>query len=107
MEYYQEHLRGRRFILYTDQKSLETLENFNKRTVNQLQPAAMDFDFDIRYKKGSEMPADFLSRSINEIWAISALDIYWAHAQSKDNLSNLNNESIDNKRIYKFPMPDC
>jgi hypothetical protein len=87
MEYYQEHLRGRRFILYTDHKPLETLGTLHTKTMNRLQIAMMDFDFQIRYKKGSEMPTDFLSRSFSEIIAISALDIDWVHEQEKDNLS--------------------
>jgi hypothetical protein len=87
MEYYQEHLRGRRFILYTDHKPLETLGMLHTKTMNRLQLAMMDFK--IRYKKGSEMPADFLSRSFAEISAISALDIGWVHEQEKDNLSML------------------
>ncbi len=36
MEYYQEHLRGRRFILYTDHKPLETLGTLNTKTMNRL-----------------------------------------------------------------------
>jgi hypothetical protein len=57
MEYYQEHLRGRRFILYTDPKPLESLGTLHTKMMNRLQLAMMDFDFEIRYKKGSEMPA--------------------------------------------------
>jgi hypothetical protein len=60
MECYQEHLRGRRFILYTDHKPLETLGTLHTKTMNRLQLTMMDFDFEIRYKKGSEMPANFL-----------------------------------------------
>jgi hypothetical protein len=89
MEYYQEHFIGRRFILYTDHKPLETLGTLHTKTMNRLQFAMMDFDFAIRYKKGSEMPADFLSRSFTEINPISALDIDWVHEQEKDNLSML------------------
>jgi hypothetical protein len=62
MEYYQEHLRGRRFILYTDHKPLETLGTLHTKTMNRLQLAMMDFDFEIRCKKGSEMPADFIKK---------------------------------------------
>jgi hypothetical protein len=106
MEYYQEHLRGRRFILYTDHKPLETLGTLHTKTMNRLQLAMMDFDFEIRYKKGSEMPADFLSRSFTEINAISALDIDWVHEQEKDNLSTLIKESLNKEWTYKFPMPE-
>jgi hypothetical protein len=45
----------------------------------------MDFDFELRYKKGSEMPTDFLSRSFVEISVASALNMNWAHKQDKDN----------------------
>jgi hypothetical protein len=48
MEYYQEHLRGRRFILYTDHKSLESLGTLHTKTMNRLQLTMMDFDFEIR-----------------------------------------------------------
>jgi hypothetical protein len=34
------------------------------------------------------------------------LEVNSAHAQSKDNLSNLSKESLKKKWIYKFPMPD-
>ncbi len=81
IEYYQEHLRGRRFILYPNHKPLETLGTLHTKTVNRLQLAMMNFDFEIRYKKGSEMPTDFLSRSFTEINAILALDIDWVHEQ--------------------------
>ena len=111
MEYYQEHLRGRRFILYTEHKPLETLGTLHTKTMNRLQLAMMDLDFEIRYKKGSEMPADFLSRSFSEnnrsesqINALSALDINWAHEQEKDNVSTLIKESLNKEWTYRFPM---
>jgi hypothetical protein len=48
MEYYQEHLWGLRFILYTDHKPLETLGTLHMKALNL---AMIDFDFKIRYKK--------------------------------------------------------
>jgi hypothetical protein len=72
MDYFQEHLRGKRFILYTDHKPLEALSHIHTKTLNRLQTAMMDFDFEIQYKKGIEMPADFLSRAtVDEINAIN------------------------------------
>ena len=68
MEYYQEHLRGRHFIVYTDHKSLESMGTLHTKTLNRLTLAMLDFDFEIRYKKGSEMPADFLSRSYRDTY---------------------------------------
>jgi hypothetical protein len=74
--------------------------------MNRLQLAMMDFNFDIRYKKGSEMPADFLSRNFMEIGAISSLNINWTHAQEKGNLSKLIKENLEKKWVNKFPMPE-
>ena len=54
----------------------------------------MEFDFKIRDKKGSKMPADFLLRIFIKNGSISALDVNWAHTQSKDNLSNIIKESL-------------
>ena len=34
------------------------------KTLNQLQEAMLTFDFKIVYKKGTEMPANFLSRNM-------------------------------------------
>jgi hypothetical protein len=73
IEYYQEHLQGCRFLLYTNHKPLESLGTMHTKTMNRLQLAMMDFDLEIRYKRGSEMPADYLSRSYSEVSAISVL----------------------------------
>jgi hypothetical protein len=62
MDFYANYLRGKRFILYTDHKPLENLGHLHKKTLNRLQIAMNEFDFEIRYKKGIDMPADYLSR---------------------------------------------
>jgi hypothetical protein len=54
MEYYQEHLKGRWFILYTNHKPLESLGTLHTKTMNRLQLAMMDFDFEIRYKRAQK-----------------------------------------------------
>jgi len=64
MEHFNTHLRGRHFILFTDHKPLEKLGKVHTKTLNRLQEAMNEFDFEIIYKKGSEMPADYLSRNI-------------------------------------------
>ena len=89
MEYWQEYLRGKRFVLYSDHRPLESLGTLHTKTMNRLALALMDFDFEIRYCKGEEMPADFLSRSSNEQMAISMVDLNWVEAQKKDQLCNL------------------
>ena len=56
----------------------------NTKTLNRLTLAMLDFDFEIRYKKGTAMPADFLSRSFQQTCAIAILDKEWVSLQEKD-----------------------
>ena len=51
-------------MLFTDHQPLEKLGKVHTKTLNRLQEAMLTFDFEIVYKKGSEMPADFLSRNM-------------------------------------------
>lgn len=64
MDHFETYLRGRHFTLFTDHRPLEKLGKVHNKTLNRLQEAMNQFDFDIIYKKGSEMPADFLSRNV-------------------------------------------
>ena len=64
MEHFSNYLRGRHFTLFTDHKPLEKLGKVHSKTLNRLQEAMNSYDFEICYKKGEEMPADFLSRNI-------------------------------------------
>jgi transposase InsO family protein len=77
---------GKAFLVYTDHKPLEALNRNQTKTINRLQEELLEYDFEIKYKKGSEMQvADFLSRnpinclsttysgSINEISIITTL----------------------------------
>ena len=61
MKHYDNNLRGRKFVLYTDHKPLEKLGHLHTKSLNRLQQAMLDYDFTIQYKKGINMPADFLS----------------------------------------------
>ncbi len=62
MDFFNEYLKGKRFILYTDHKPLEKLGHLHSKMLNRLQTALLEHDFVIQYKKGSNMPADYLSR---------------------------------------------
>lgn len=62
MEHFSVYLKGRRFTLITDHKPLETLGKIHTKTLRRLQEVMLDYTFDIEYLKGSEMPADYLSR---------------------------------------------
>ena len=56
------YLAGRHFVLFTDHKPLENLGKVHTRTFNRLQLAIIDIHFKITYKKGSKMPAHYLTR---------------------------------------------
>ena len=58
MEHFDTYLWGRHFTLFTDHWP------FHTETLNWLQEVMLTFDFKIVYKKGSKMPADFLSRNM-------------------------------------------
>jgi hypothetical protein len=62
MEVFNEYLRGKQFILFTDHKPLEKLGHLHTKMLNQLQTALLEHDFIVQYKKGTNMPADYLSR---------------------------------------------
>ena len=64
MEYFDNYLRGKRFTLYTDHKPLEKLSHLHTKTFNRLQELTLTYDFQIQYKKGATLPADFVSREI-------------------------------------------
>ncbi len=57
MEVFNKYLRGKQFILFTDHKPLEKLGHLHTKTLNRL-----EHDFVVQYKKGTNMPADYLSR---------------------------------------------
>jgi hypothetical protein len=61
MEHFATYLRGRRFMLYTDHRPLEKLGKVHTKMLNRLQESMNTFDFEIIYKKGSKMLADYLS----------------------------------------------
>ncbi len=62
MDTFNEYLKGKKFILYTDHKPLEKMGHLHTKTMNRLQSALLEHDFVIQYKKGAIMPADYLSR---------------------------------------------
>jgi hypothetical protein len=62
MEHFGNYLKGHHFTLFTDHKPLEKLGKVHKKTLNRLQEMMSHYSFDIMYKPGNEMPADFLSR---------------------------------------------
>ncbi|MBM3429159.1 MAG: hypothetical protein FJX95_10300, partial [Bacteroidetes bacterium] len=67
MDHFDNYLRGKHFTLFTDHKPLEKLGKVHTKTLNRLQQAMMDYSFVVQHKAGKEMPADYLSRHVNEI----------------------------------------
>ncbi len=81
MDFFNEYLRGKQFILYTDHKPLEKLGHLHSKMLNRLQTALLEHDFVIQYKKGSNMPADYLLRlpgAKDTVASISAFDPFQA-----------------------------
>jgi hypothetical protein len=62
MDHFNKYLNGKKFILYTDHKPLEKLGHLHSKMMNRFQTALLEHDFIIQYKKGCDMPADYLSR---------------------------------------------
>jgi hypothetical protein len=46
---------------------MESLGKVHTKTLYRIQEAMMNYDFEIHYQKGSEMPADYLSRNLSSI----------------------------------------
>ena len=64
IEHFQYYLKGRQFLLLTDHKPLTGLGKVHKRTHARLHQAMLDYNFQLIYKKGDEMPADYLSHNV-------------------------------------------
>ena len=97
MEHYDTHLRGRPFLLFTDHRPLEKLGKVHTKTLNRLQEAMGKFNFEILYKKGSEMPADYLSRNV--VAAINWESKELVQAQNEDNLIKALKNFLLNKEL--------
>jgi hypothetical protein len=81
MDFFNEYLHGKQFILYTDHKPLEKLSHLHNKTLNCLQTALLEHNFIIKYKKVSNMPANYLSRlpgTRNTVTNVSAFDPFQA-----------------------------
>jgi len=59
MEYFDNYLKGKPFTLYTDHKPLEKLSHLHTKTMNRIQENMLTYNFQIQYKKGATLPANF------------------------------------------------
>ncbi len=101
MQHFATYLRGRKFTLYTDHRPLEKLGKVHTKTLNRLQEAMNTFDFEIIYKKGSEMLADYLSRNLFS--AISWNSDELLQAQAADPLIKALKSFLLNKELPHDP----
>ncbi len=86
IEHFQHYLKGRPFLLFTDHKPLCGLGKVHKRTYDRLTHAMNTYNFQLLYKKGDEMPADYLSRNV--VSAISWSNVEIANEQDNDDKLN-------------------
>ena len=133
VNHFDVQFRGRKFVIYSDHKPLEKLSCVHKKMLNCLQDKMNKFDFVIHYKKGVEMPADFLSRNVLEEINIFTPDLpmlqqrdEFAHAVTsflQNGKLPANNrqaayvrpiapscfieDSILWRRVHRFNMPEC
>lgn len=103
MEHFSTYLRGRHFTLFTDHKPLEKLGKVHTKTLNRLQEAMNSYDFEICYKKGEEMPADFLSRNV--VSAIGWTNDEMNRFQEADPLISNLKKFLLHKQLH--PDPKC
>ena len=106
MDHFDNYLRGHPFTLMTDHKPLCALGKVHTRTLNRLQELMNIYTFTIEYKKGDEMPSDYLSR--NAIDSISFEGIEIITEQDKDSLIGpikrylLNRELPDDLKVQQY-----
>ncbi len=113
MDFFNKYLRGKQFILCTDHKPLEKLGHLHSKMLNRLQAALLEHDFVIQYKKGSNMPADYLSRLLGSketLASISAFDPFQADffdlQMQDDDLQMLQTFMTKNKWLPNLPKQD-
>ena len=65
-DHFEVYLPGLKFVIYSNHRPLEKLSCVHDKMLNCLKQKMNEVDFIIQYKKGWEMPADFLSRNVLE-----------------------------------------
>ena len=97
IEHFKHYLQGRHFLLFTDHQPLTGLSKVYKRTYQRLNGAMNHYDFEMIYKKGEEMPVDYLSRNV--ISAISWSNLEMANKLEADEKLGLVRKSLINSKL--------
>ena len=82
--YFEHYLRGRRFIVRSDNKPSVELGTVHKKTLSRLQEAMLEFDFALEHTQGvNNRAADALSRNacVMALYAIDENEISVEYAQ--------------------------
>jgi hypothetical protein len=101
MDIFNEYLRGKQFVLFTDHKPLEKLGHLHTKTLNPLQAALLEHDFVVQYKNGTDMPADYLSR-LPSLQVNALVDTVAAFDPFQPNLKDLQNQDQGLLDIFTF-----
>jgi len=98
MDHFNEYLKGKKFILYTDHEPLEKLGHLYSKTMNRFKTALLEHDFIIQYKKGFDMPDNYLSR----LPATTSEPIIAAFDPFQTNLAELQREEPFTQNILYY-----
>jgi hypothetical protein len=62
MDIFNEHLRGKKFIFFTDHKTLEKMGRLHTKILNSLKAALLEHELVVQNNKGNHVPMDYFSR---------------------------------------------
>ena len=103
IDYFHVYLYGKKFILFTDHKPLETLSKVHEKTLKRLQQQMMEYSFEIRYKKGlNNAAADALSWNAVEQVIIAATKVVREMGFKWEDLVKLQKEDEECKVMRAF-----
>jgi len=108
MNHFSVQLKGRKFKIYTDHKPLEKMGKVHTKTFNRLQEAMSEFNFELCYHPGADMPADFLSRQFaHQIDAINSIDFTSDDIKMAQNLDPFCQEIVLFRQTGQLPSDNA
>lgn len=82
MDHFSVYLKGRHFLLYTDNKPIASLNTVHTKTLNRFAESMKQFDFEIMPINGNDLPADL--KSENLINVINCDNDKWRQLQENE-----------------------